>query len=126
METKMKNSDVNIALLNIFIQKYNKQYGKHDNMFDGIDYKDPISTTEMMEKFSEYMDEYTNLEYENEYIIDVCDEDTFVIFHESFPIYGIISEGEKIEYYSHSYLSLLYFGCENYLEGQDWRIKKIK
>lgn len=115
----------NLELINLFIKKYNQKRGIYNSMFDGIDEKDPTSTTEQMEIFYGYMDEYKDLEAIDSNFVDVYDEQNFVT-NPDHSAYAIINEKDmSIVCISMSYLSLLRFGYDSMRNVNEWNIIKL-
>jgi hypothetical protein len=111
LKTNKENNEDPFEVLNKFIEFYNRIHNTKDNMFSNINVKDSTATNPMMELFYKYMLDYKSLESQNiAYISDKCmdskkNNDT----NDDYEIYNLIIkvDGENINYYSYSFLSLL-------------------
>ena len=85
-------------------------------MFSEVNISDPTSTNDIAELFYEYMNEYNELAKIDQELVDVYSPD-YKLKHSvesNYDIYALIDEKSKINYISHSYISLLYIGVQEY------------
>tara|TARA_Y100000780_G_C13676151_1_gene414280 strand:- start:1712 stop:2077 length:366 start_codon:yes stop_codon:yes gene_type:complete len=95
-----------IELINLFLEYYNKNNNDKGSFIDNINLKDITSTNYKMELFYEYMNEYKILS-KNQKDIDIYDENSYIDNDEKDDIYCLIV-GKKLNYFSKSFISLLY------------------
>ncbi len=116
----------NIDLINLFIKKYNQKRGTNESMFSGLNEKDPTTTTEQMELFYGYMEEFNKLIMIDDMFVDIYDEKNFVqnIDHSIYAIINNKTMGTLC--ISMSFLSLLKYGNDFLSDSDLWNIIKIK
>lgn len=124
METELATEEFLVELLNIFQVYYRNLYNKDvkENMFDGVDFKNPSSTNRSMELFFEIFHEYKENKSKNENLTKVFEPDE-QIFTEN--IYALLID-DNINKISPCLFSLIIHLGTNNWQDINWKITKIK